>query len=71
MRLKSAVKVTDSKLHPHTYVAGSLREVEHDAACAHALMLALRCEAPGVYARAIAKADELMAEWGFDSVEDA
>jgi hypothetical protein len=41
----------------------------HDAMRAHALMQAIRREAPGVYGRVMERADELMVDWGFDSAE--
>jgi hypothetical protein len=43
----------------------SARPISHDAAAAHALMQAIRREAPGVYGRVMERADELMVDWGF------
>lgn len=43
----------------------------HDAACAHALMLAMNKMAwPAHRETLIERADEIMAEWGFDSGEE-
>ena len=38
-------------------------QLEHDAMAAHALLQVLRNEAPGVHARVIERADEILAGW--------
>lgn len=66
MKLKSEAKMTDSKLYPHVYISGSLRDVEHDAAAAHALMQAMQEWTSRQALWIESRADELMRQWGFD-----
>lgn len=55
------------------FVNGSADEIEHDAAAAHALMMAMEEFDGAEYQRdyILHRADELMREWGFDSGEVA
>jgi hypothetical protein len=55
----------------------TVARLEHDAACAHALMLAMggiRSEwvpdGPPILSEIVTRADELLREWGFDSGEE-
>jgi hypothetical protein len=60
------------------FLRGDFEELEHDAAAAHALMLAMESvwdKEPDIFRPAIEmvekRANALMAEWGFDIGEDA
>ena len=70
MKLKTILRKDDFQGRAFVdYIEGS--EVDHDAACAHALMLAMdeTCDAASII-WAKKRASELMREWGFDSGED-
>lgn len=70
MRLRTYIARDDGKVLPgvayHPATQGDdylVRSLEHDRLAAHALLLALRNEAPGVHARVIERAAEILAGW--------
>ena len=80
MKLKTMLRKDDFQGRAFVdYIEGS--EVDHDAACAHALMLAQdefwkqddlgELDARDAVEMIGVRASELMREWGFDSGEDA
>jgi hypothetical protein len=66
MKLKTIMRI-DGKF---TAAVGDDEDMSHDAACAHALMRAMVNYMNPLKRQAVLdRADELMREWGFDSVE--
>lgn len=75
MELWTQLKPQDPPFAHIPYVAGSQADMEHDAACAHALVRAIRewwdkpddgQIADGAVSEVERRAAELMREWGFE-----